>query len=249
MGRAREGTIGQNREQASGVGHIGQHEYQYRGPAPPNSHNQSISSPSRSWNIFRSRHTRYGDPTPPLHHSPSTSRDSSLPPRYLSPPPYGTPYEASSPLFEHGRRSTSSRSGSVGLVPGSQHNIATVRHADAGSRRQTAASRLSENQPMIQAFIPIHQEKPFCLLIHHAKGGPILLVHQQGDKVIVLLMDHRRDPILLLQELVEVAIRLDVSGEFSILNTIEVAFNKTFRNHASGKQQSGNGEPLLAGSE
>ncbi|TGO24615.1 hypothetical protein BPAE_0098g00040 [Botrytis paeoniae] len=90
MGRTRGGTMGQNREQASCVGHIGRNEYQYRGPAPSDSHTQSIFSPGRSWNVFRSRHPRHPDPTPPHDYGSPTSRDSSLP-RYFCPPPYGAP--------------------------------------------------------------------------------------------------------------------------------------------------------------
>ncbi|TGO63104.1 hypothetical protein BCON_0015g00330 [Botryotinia convoluta] len=167
-----------------------------------------------------SRHPRHPDPTPPRDYGPLTSRYSSPPPLYgtpapsYSPPPlYGAPYEVRPPRFEDIRRSEFSRSGSVVSVRGNQHNTAIVSHADADSRRQTAASRLLGvspapllDQSMIQALISIHQENPFFLLIHHAKGGPILLVHQKGGKVIVILMDHRRDLVLPLQEMVELAI-------------------------------------------
>ncbi|THV44153.1 hypothetical protein BGAL_0716g00030 [Botrytis galanthina] len=200
-GRAIGEALRANREQASRVGHIGQHEYRYRGPAPSNSHTQSISSSNSNWSTPRSRHPLFQNhPTSP-YYGPPTPPYSPPPPPYSPPPNYGTPCETSS-LFEHGRRSTSSRSGSDSLVSRNQHNTAMVRHEDTDSRRQTAA-----DQSMLQAFVPIHQEKPFFLLVHPTKEGLVLFVHQQGVKIIVILMDHRRDPILHLQEIVKVSIR------------------------------------------
>lgn len=145
-GRARGEALRANREQASRVGHIGQHEYRYRGPAPSNSHTQSISSSNSNWSTPRSRHPLFQNhPTPP-YYGPSTPPYSPPPPSYTPPPNYGTPDETSS-LFEHGRRSTSSRSGSDSLVPRNQRNTAMVRHEDTDSRRQTTAGRSSRSYP------------------------------------------------------------------------------------------------------
>ncbi|KAF7921624.1 uncharacterized protein EAE98_008471 [Botrytis deweyae] len=79
-GRARREALRPNMEQASRVGHIGQYEYRYRGPAPSNSHTQPISSSDSSWNTLRPRHSLHQVlPTPTPSYSP--------PPPSYSPPP------------------------------------------------------------------------------------------------------------------------------------------------------------------
>ncbi|TGO49195.1 hypothetical protein BOTNAR_0440g00080 [Botryotinia narcissicola] len=145
-GRARGEAMRQNRDQASRVGHVGQNEYQYRGPAPSNSHIQSISSFGSGWNAFRSRHPLNQNPPATRYYGPPTPSYSPPPPSYSPPPIYGTPHEASS-LFENGRRSTSSRSGSDSLVSRNQRNTAMARHADTGSRRQPTAGRFTGSYP------------------------------------------------------------------------------------------------------
>ncbi|TGO70817.1 hypothetical protein BELL_0661g00040 [Botrytis elliptica] len=147
-GRARREALRPNMEQASRVGHIGQYEYRYRGPAPSNSHTQPISSSDSSWNTLRPRHSLHQVlPTPTPSYSPPPPSYSPPPPSYTPSPTYDTPYEASSHLFEHGRRSSSSRSGSDSLVSRNQHNTAIVSHAVAILRQQTAASRSSGSYP------------------------------------------------------------------------------------------------------
>ncbi|KAF7945623.1 uncharacterized protein EAE97_004661 [Botrytis byssoidea] len=200
-GRARGEVMRLNRDQASRVGHIGQHEHQSRGPAPLNSHIQSISSFGSGWNAFRSRHPLNQNPPAPRYYGHPTPSYSPPPPSYSPPPIYGTPHEASS-LFENGRRSTSSRSGSDSLFFRNQRNTAMARHADTDSRRQSTA-----DQSMIQLLASIHQGKPFFLLVHPTKEGLILFVHQQGGKLIAILMDHRRDLVPRLKEIVKVSIR------------------------------------------
>ncbi|KAF7882167.1 hypothetical protein EAF00_011683 [Botryotinia globosa] len=145
-GGARGEAMRQNRNQASRVGHVGQNEYQYRGPAPSNSHTQSISSSGSGWNAFRSRHPLNQNPPAPRYYGPPTPSYSPPPPSYSPPPIYGTPHEASS-LLENGRISTSSRSGSDSLVSRNQRSTVMARHADTGSRRQTTAGRFPGSYP------------------------------------------------------------------------------------------------------
>ncbi|TGO08765.1 hypothetical protein BTUL_0193g00170 [Botrytis tulipae] len=146
MGGARGEAMRHNRDQANRVGHIGHHEHGSRGPAPLNSHTRPVSSSDSGRNTLRPRHPLRLNPPAPRYYGPPIPSYSPPPPPYSPPPIYGTSHEASS-LLEHGRRSTPSRSGSDSLLFCNQHNTAIASHADADSRRQIAARRLSESYP------------------------------------------------------------------------------------------------------